>query len=299
MNLKTSSFPVPFRTSFSATIPGGVCLNTDQIIPTLKEVMRAYEIAMPQTLKPAVASMPIKDRCLEFLKYCTSEELEPLEAALLEGQITCDLCSYPAYRAYPNDRTKYVGEMCHELQLFGGNTIANMFRGGKGVSYSELLCDVADKLDVNRRRHDSVLDVECKILNKVMSVAWRKMTSEERQALLKEIGCSNIPIGGAATSSFIAIFRLGGFSSYKVSLIIVNAIAKALLGRGLSLAANAALCKILSIATGPIGWVVGGVWTALDIASPAYRVTVPAVSYIAALRQLKIHAPEATRSMAA
>lgn len=36
---------------------------------------------------------------------------------------------------------------------------------------------------------------------------------------------------------------------------------------------------------GPIGWVLTALWTIVDIAGPAYRVTVPAVIQIAYIRQ--------------
>ena len=78
--------------------------------------------------------------------------------------------------------------------------------------------------------------------------------------------------------------RKGGFASYRIALIVANAIARALLGRGLSLAANAALVRWLSAFAGPIGWAFTIAWTAVDIAGPAYRVTIPAVIQIAYMR---------------
>ena len=240
---------------------------------------------------PAVQPTPIRDANLQFLKDCTSEELAPLERALVkEGGATCFLRSSAAYKAHPNDRTKYVGELCHELQLFGGNSIANALRGGKGVPYSEILRDVADEMDVKRTSGDSVVEIERKLLAKVLRIAWEKMSPEEQKQVQDELGCQWLPLGGVAASSFVTIFNMGGFASYKLAMIIVNGIAKSFLGRGLSLAANAGICKALSIATGPVGWIVSGAWTVLDIASPAYRVTVPAVTYIAALRMMKTSA---------
>jgi uncharacterized protein YaaW (UPF0174 family) len=56
------------------------------------------------------------------------------------------------------------------------------------------------------------------------------------------------------------------------------------LGRGLSYAANAGLTRWLSIFAGPIGWALTAVWTAIDLAGPAYRVTIPAVIQIAYMR---------------
>ncbi|WP_338420424.1 hypothetical protein, partial [Aeromonas veronii] len=37
--------------------------------------------------------------------------------------------------------------------------------------------------------------------------------------------------------------------------------------------------------TGPIGWVISGVWAAVDLAGPAYKVTIPCVIHVAMLRK--------------
>ena len=72
-----------------------------------------------------------------------------------------------------------------------------------------------------------------------------------------------------------------GYSGRRVRLLQ----AKFLTGRGLTIAANAALTKWLSVFAGPIGWAVTALWTVIDIAGPAYRVTIPAVIQIAYMRQ--------------
>ena len=82
---------------------------------------------------------------------------------------------------------------------------------------------------------------------------------------------------------------MGGFKSYQLTLIVVNAISRALIGRGLTFAGNAALTRTMAILTGPIGWVITGLWTAIDVAGAAYRVTIPAVIQVAALRQKHLY----------
>jgi uncharacterized protein YaaW (UPF0174 family) len=127
---------------------------------------------------------------------------------------------------------------------------------------------------------------------KILEDALEKMSPEELKELADSIGLKNTQgfTPQAMTGMFQAIFRAGGFKSYQLTLIIVNAILKAILGRGLSLGANAALTRTMAILTGPIGWVITGLWTAIDIAGPAYRVTIPAVIEVAALRQKYLYA---------
>lgn len=46
-----------------------------------------------------------------------------------------------------------------------------------------------------------------------------------------------------------------------------------------------ALKKTLGILAGPIGWVITGVLVSINLAGPAYRVTVPACVLVATLRK--------------
>ena len=80
-------------------------------------------------------------------------------------------------------------------------------------------------------------------------------------------------------------FKSGGFKSYQLWVIVANALAKTVLGRGLSFTTNALLTKGASILVGPIAWTITGLWTAVDIAEPAYRVTLPACVQIAYMRK--------------
>lgn len=172
-------------------------------------------------------------------------------------------------------------EIIDELQRYGGNTFANILRGGKGVCYREILIDVAKKMKVYFNSKSSVEIIEMNLLQKVFIDALENMTDNDLKEVMRDLDIKTTSIGKQAMIAAIqATIRAGGFASYKIAVIVANAIAKALLGKGLSLAANAAL----SIFTGPIGWAVTVIWTAIDIAGPAYRVTIPAVIQIAYMR---------------
>ncbi len=55
-----------------------------------------------------------------------------------------------------------------------------------------------------------------------------------------------------------------------------------------------ALKKTLGILAGPIGWVITGALVSINLAGPAYRVTVPACVLVATLRK-KLKAEQAER----
>ncbi len=166
-----------------------------------------------------------------------------------------------------------------------------MFRGGKGVQYKEVLMDVCDKMKVNYTKNSSVEKIESNLLMKILTDALEKMSPEELRELAESTGVKNTNGVTAETmvGVFQAVFRLGGFRSYQLTAIIVNAILKALIGRGLSFAGNIALTRTMALLTGPIGWVITGIWTAVDVAGAAYRVTIPSVIQVAALRQKHLY----------
>ncbi|WP_416136759.1 hypothetical protein [Helicobacter pylori] len=61
---------------------------------------------------------------------------------------------------------------------------------------------------------------------------------------------------------------------------------KKTLGHGLSsVVGKVALKKTLGILAGPIGWVITGALVSINLAGPAYRVTVPACVLVATLRK--------------
>jgi len=232
------------------------------------------------------------DSDLEFLSSLSSKELDDLVYLLThdkdgERRLTELLTQEDNYKKHYPDHKQYWKEIAAEIQCFGGNTFVNMFRGG-GVSYKEVLCDVCDKMKVNYNKDSSTKKIEQNLLMKILEDALEKMSPEEIEKLGKELGLENTAklTSQSLTAIFLAVFRAGGFKSYQLTLIIVNAIVKVLIGRGLTLGGNVLVTRTAAILTGPIGWVITGLWTAVDIAGPAYRVTIPAVIQIAYLRTL-------------
>lgn len=231
------------------------------------------------------------DGDLEFLKNCSDEDLEILVKHLTkdkdgDSRLTEELTMTDAYKKYHPQHSKYWEEIAAEIQCFGGNTFATMLRGGKGAVYKEVLCDVCDKLKVNYNKNSSCEMIESYLLQKVLIDSLDKMSSSERENLAKELGMKNTSgiTAQALTGSFQAVFKLGGFKSYQLLVTVANIISKAIFGTGLKLATNAALTRIAGVLTGPIGWIITGIWTAVDIVGPAYRITIPAVFAVTTLR---------------
>ena len=221
------------------------------------------------------------DKNLEFMKELDNEQITIfVETMLKKGDITEMLTVSDEYKKYGKDYSKYIERIIEEFLDFGSNTL--WFR----KTYKEVLIDVADKLKVNFNKEQNVENIETKILEKVLVEAWKEMSEADKKELveLAKDKYGKIDIKAEGSLALLTAFRAGGFASYKLTLIIVNAIAKAVLGRGLSLAANAGLTRVLGILAGPIGIAATALWTAVDIGGPAYRVTIPCTILIAAFR---------------
>lgn len=228
------------------------------------------------------------------LEKASNEQLQPL-VDILTGAFSNFLEIEEAYKKHNPNHVMYADLIASELRSFGGNSFANMARAMKhssspvvsvGPAYREIVCDVAKQLKVNFNSSSKAERIEQAILDKVLENALNETSDEELKIILKELTPNKkFPFTrSAAVLAIMKIFRAGGFKSYQLALIIVNAVFKKIMGRGLSLAANAALTKSLSILTGPIGTVITTLWLVIDIAGPATRVTIPSVVYIAALR---------------
>ena len=176
--------------------------------------------------------------------------------------------------------------IAEELQRFGGNSVVNLFRGGAGISYREILRDVAGHVSASTSPKSDCVQLESAIVATMMDQAFAKMTEQERADLFAEFGAKYPPgAGPAAMAILLVAIRASGFGTFKLAAIVANAVARAMLGRGLALGATAGVMRGVGAFAGPIGWAVTAVWTVFDLASPAYRVTLPCVIQLAYMRQ--------------
>ena len=232
------------------------------------------------------------DSGLSFLQEIKSKNLEDLVYCLTHNKngnlrLTEELTISDGYKAHYPDHNKYWKSIAAEIQCFGANSFATMLRFGEGVLYKEVLSDVCDKVKVNYNKDSSVERIENNLLMKILTDAVENMTHEELKELAESTGVKSTTgiTRETMVGVFQAVFRAGGFKSYQLTVIIANAVMTTLIGRGLPFAANGALTSTMAVLTGPIGWVMTGLWTAVDIAGPAYRVTIPAVIQVSVLRK--------------
>lgn len=227
---------------------------------------------------------------LKFLYQADNEDLRTLCDIITtdtdgKNRFTENLTSSESYkRNYPNNMKALIPDMIEEFEKFGGNTFLNLIRRG-GIPHREILKDVAHSKKVKYKEQDSDEYIEQELLVRIFNESVKKMDKEQLEALRESMNISQGFSKEAIIAAIQAAIRLNGFQSYVWAVSVANALSRTLLGRGLTLAANAAFTRYLAVFAGPIGWVLTGLLTAIDIAGPAYRVTVPAVIQIAYIRK--------------
>ncbi|QMW16842.1 MULTISPECIES: YaaW family protein [Pseudoalteromonas] len=230
-----------------------------------------------------------EDKDLAFLHYADTEMLEVLVKHLIfdkdgEKRNTESLSGDKAFIDAKGDYSKIWKSIAAELQHYGGDTLVNLIRR-TGVTYREILIDVCERMKVKTDFDAATIEIEKAMFAKLIESSWEKMTDEQKKELTKELQVDPKLAGPAAMAAIIAAIKLGGFASYKIALIVANSIARMIMGKGLQLAANAGIARTIGIFAGPIGWAINVLITVPAITGPAFRVTLPAVIQVAAMRQ--------------
>jgi uncharacterized protein YaaW (UPF0174 family) len=236
------------------------------------------------------------DPDLEFLQHCENEDLKVLVDFLTTGKDkkprwTERLSVEPRFKECGDKYNTIWDLITGEVQLFGADTIVSLARGRKGVLYHGILIRVAKRLRVNFNDKSPVDTIELNLLMKVVEKSLDKMSEEEKREFAKTM---NLKVENLSAAVIMAALqtavRVGGFEAYQLALVVANSIARALVGRGLSIAANAGLTRVIGIFAGPIGWGVTAILTVPMISGPAYRILVPATVQIAYMRQKYLQA---------
>lgn len=253
-----------------------------------------------------------KDSDLEFLATADNEDLCLLADVLVYKDAkhlqeksprgTSTLWLDDDYDScYPNQMRYLWKSIAEELQKFGGHSGVNwLFRGNKGVLYREILIDVCKRQKVKGVDFStaSVVDLENAFLERVVVMALERMSDSERRELVQ--GLRNVPdfkdimkdallSKNALLSVVKYIFRKGGFKSYILTLQVVNGLSRAVLGRGLTFGANAALMRgVGSFISGPLGWAFTIVTTLWSMMGPNQDVCMKGVAIVAYMRKKKM-----------
>ena len=244
----------------------------------------------------------IYDEDLEFLAKCSNDELEGLFEILAfdpkngRKRLTTSLLKTEEYQTYKTDYKKYWKTIASELQLYGGNTFANIVRGNKGVTYRQIIEHVARKLKLPLIGFIPTPELENAICEKLMLDLFSKMSEKDAEKFLSQLAIEDenlkkiitsyneVPWGKISVTVIRQLFKAGGVATYRVTLLFANLIWKELFGRGLTFVANNTIAKILGgFLSGPVAIALNA-WIIADLTGPALRVLIPSIVLISALR---------------
>ena len=224
------------------------------------------------------------DKDLEFLSKCSNEQLQTLADAIAfdekeqkrSHETLTTRKNYILY--YPNDMRKLIPDIVDELALFGGNTIHNRVRG-HGVSYRKILEDVCKINKVKFNDFNSVEEIENFLLRKVLLVAVEDMNMDDVKHISDQIN---------SKEDLNKLINTGKMLSPVLIRLTTVMVYKMLSKLGVKIAAEFVLkfagSKFFTVFTGPVGWVIGGLWTIYDLLGPSYKVTFPCTILIAYYR---------------
>lgn len=234
----------------------------------------------------------MNENIISVLERADNEDLKTLCDIITLGKngtprISDSLTKTSVYkRNYPHNIEALIPGLVRELSLYGGNSVVNFFKG-EGSDYSAILRKVAKRLKVSFRQTQSDEVIEGYMLQKLFDDMSDSLTDEQLRIMAREFGVKPLRYSRQAMVAALQVaIRRGGIYGLTWSMNVANVVARQAVGRGVAaLATGSVLSRGLSVLTGPIGWTLTAAWTAYDIAGPAYRVIIPAVIYIAYLRQ--------------
>ena len=232
-----------------------------------------------------------QDKDLAFLATCENEDLRTLCDILTynnkgEIRLSEQLTNSDAYINYYPDRMNLMtNELAEELRKFGSNTVKTICRKGEADSYETIVRRVCKRMKINVGSDNNTQEMERELLISICEHTTENLSNEELRSFADKVGIPHKRLNRQMLvyAVMVAIRRntyLLTEMVYYVSLRIANM----LLGRWITVMGMSTVGRYLGMAAGPIGWAALAGWTISDIASPAYRVMIPAVIMVASMR---------------
>ncbi|PGH20950.1 hypothetical protein RN96_07685 [Fusobacterium polymorphum] len=236
------------------------------------------------------------DKDLEFLGECSDEQLAKLAEIIIkddDGKIrrTEEVTKSNEYKRYGKNYSKYWEILVGDFQKFGGNSGANLLRGGKGVQYNEILTDILG----SKFSKLSVFEKEKELLKRGLSIILDELEVEKRILIAEYIGFQGVNYNTDTIMNFINKENYKIDFNFKIINIILEQVTTkrvdyallknissfkgtgAKIGLGIGIAVKAGLRSVPLL--GPI--------TTLNLAlTEAKRVTIPASIVVACLRKI-------------
>ena len=224
-----------------------------------------------------------------LLEACSDEELGPLVAFLLEPK-TSLLAKDPGYVASPDRPSRYVGAIVREMRLFGGHSVKDRLGSGPaGRPWRTIVKDALAALGHKQTHGMGIAQLERQVVRRTLDMHFEELPEAKQQWLLAAFYRGDFFGEGIVRRTplddFQSLERPGEatMEREKVKRVLKQK-AWGALGRQVK---DKALKLGLRLAIRGAAAPVGVAMTLWDWLGPAYRVTIPAIRYVAYLRQLR------------
>jgi len=194
----------------------------------------------------------------------------------------------PIYERHGIDPKEGAIRLVEEICLDGSNSLASIFRGGKGTSYVNVVRDVAEKIGVKKGNLDgmTVREIEKEIIALLIKNYVGKLSNNELENLRADLMKAKLDeklvndniINGITKGGAIAL--LGTVAGREIVVGIITRVVAAYVGTrtAATVATRAVGAAIPFLNVALFGWL------AWDLSGPAFRKTIPTVIDVAILR---------------
>lgn len=231
------------------------------------------------------------DKDLTFLATCNNEDLRTLCDILTynkngEVRLSEQLTNSDAYiNNYPEKMNLMAKEIGEELRKYGSNTVKTFCRKGEADSYETIVRRVCKRMRIKVSDTDNTQTMEYELLTTICEQTTSKLSDEELRKLADKAGIPHKSLNHQMlVTAILFAIRRNTYLLTEMIYYVTSRIASMLLGRWIGMMGMSAVSRYLGMAAGPIGWTLLAGWAISDIASPAYRVMIPAVIMVASMR---------------
>lgn len=233
-------------------------------------------------------------------EVATYEELTPIfdQLEIIQSE------SYPS---------KFLAKKISEV---GANSIANIFRDGEATGYLDILNQISSslgleniersqpaliKLDDHEQGHigtegmdqiaTAIHRLEDAILGNIAQNIHRNLSAEQKAIFDREVSEKLKDFDAAAKAKVIgaggllAIGNVGGFATYTTVSSLLHLVSGGLLGFGAYTTAS----TVISIALGPVGWGVLGLYFLKRVSSPKLKKLLPIALCVTLIRKRHLY----------
>lgn len=238
------------------------------------------------------------DPGLRFLSMCDNDDVSNLAQILIydtDGEIrrTSNILTdtgFTKHLDHPQRWQKSWEVIAGELQLYGGDSVVNLFRG-TGVLYEEILSDVCERANIKLTGEEKeIVQKEEKLIEFLADKAWEKMSAAQREEFLQKINLIERFKDATGLSPVRLALAAGGATAMVVYEYVAGALLASLGALGARMIGPMAAQFIgtrlgTTALGGPFALVLGVALTIPMLSGAAYRVTMPAVIQIAYMRK--------------